>query len=214
MRTSSLPPFCSLVFAAALAGPAHAAQPGGVFVAEDDDTVVLSDRGWLPGARVVVSAPRTDDARPAGTPRPFEALVAEAARRHELQPSLLHAVIHVESRHAPAAVSPKGAMGLMQLMPATARALGVTRPFDPAQNIDGGAQYLRHLLDTFGGDTRLALAAYNAGAAAVQRHSRQVPPYPETQAYVPRVLARMAQLDASALLSSQHPSQHSSESPP
>lgn len=183
---------------AAVIGPAlaHAAKPAGVFVAEDDAALVLSDRSWLPGARLLVGGADTERQAAARKPPAFDALVSGAARRHALPTSLLHAVISAESRYAPQAVSPKGAMGLMQLMPATARALGIARPFDPAQNIDGGARYLRHLLDEFAGDLPLALAAYNAGPAAVHRHGRRVPPYAETRAYVPRVLAHMARLDA------------------
>lgn len=178
-------------------GCAHVAASGTVFVVEDDASVLLSDRAGLPDARVVVAAAPAA-AQPSQTARPFDDIVGGAARRHAVPAALLHAVIAVESRHLPGAVSHRGAMGLMQLMPATARALGVTQPFDPAQNIHAGARHLRRLLDEFAGDTRLALAAYNAGAAAVYRHGRSVPPFPETQAYVPRVLALMAGLAAPA----------------
>lgn len=179
------------------AGCAHAAAPGGVYVVEDDSSILLSDRAWLADARPVV-ATCSVTSPPAPHTRPFDEIVTGAARRHALPAALLHAVIAVESRHLPGAVSHRGAMGLMQLMPATARSLGVTQPFDPEQNIHAGARHLRRLLDEFAGDTRLALAAYNAGAAAVYRHGRSVPPFPETQAYVPRVLALMAGLAAPA----------------
>jgi soluble lytic murein transglycosylase-like protein len=183
---------------AAVIGPSlvHAAKPAGVFVAEDDAALVLSDRSWLPGAQLLVRGGDAEGPAAARQLPAFDAIVSGAAQRHALPSSLLHAVISAESRYAPQAVSPKGAMGLMQLMPATARALGIARPFDPAQNIEGGARYLRHLLDEFAGDLSLALAAYNAGPAAVHRHGRRVPPYAETRAYVPRVLAHMARLDA------------------
>jgi len=125
-------------------------------------------------------------------PRPFRELVEEAARRHGLDPSLVHAVVQAESGYNPYATSPAGAQGLMQLMPATARALGVRDPYDPAQNVEAGARYLRGLLDRFG-DVRLALAAYNAGPGAVQRYGG-VPPYAETRAYVERVLATWRRL--------------------
>ena len=102
----------------------------------------------------------------------------------------MHAVIATESAYNPAALSPKGARGLMQLMPATAKHYGVGDVWNPSENIRGGTAHLRDLLDRFGGDTRLALAAYNAGAESVQRYSG-VPPYPETRQYVTRVLSKM-----------------------
>jgi len=110
-----------------------------------------------------------------------------AGREYNLSPDLLRAVAKVESSFSTNAVSPAGAMGIMQLMPNTARHLGVDDPFDPRQNIFGGARYLREQLDRFDGDIRLALAAYNAGWPTVQRHGG-IPPFRETQAYVARVL--------------------------
>lgn len=117
----------------------------------------------------------------------FEALVLEHATRHAIRPELVRAVIQVESGFNPVARSPKGALGLMQLMPATARDLGVDDPYDPAQNIRGGTAYLRQLLNRYNDDERLALAAYNAGPGAVDRYGRNVPPYRETRAYVTKV---------------------------
>jgi soluble lytic murein transglycosylase-like protein len=116
-------------------------------------------------------------------------LVAAAARIHGLPEALLQAVIEVESNFNAGAVSAKGALGLMQLMPQTARHLGVADARDPAANVDGGARYLKELLGRFGNDLPLALAAYNAGPAAVQR-SGAIPQFSETQRYVPRVLVR------------------------
>ena len=116
-------------------------------------------------------------------------LAAEAARRHGLDPELVLAVVSVESAFQPQAVSPKGAQGLMQLMPATAESLGVKDTFDPGENLDGGARHLGSLLALYDGDLPRALAAYNAGAGAVERH-RGVPPYRETRGYVKKVLAR------------------------
>ncbi|MFT4255339.1 MAG: lytic transglycosylase domain-containing protein [Caulobacter sp.] len=116
--------------------------------------------------------------------------LSAAAAAYALDPKLVEAVAWRESRFRPAARSRKGAMGVMQLMPGTARDLGVD-PSDMAQNIKGGAMYLRQMLNRFGGDVKLALAAYNAGPAAVLKHGG-VPPYAETQAYVASILGRMA----------------------
>jgi soluble lytic murein transglycosylase-like protein len=98
--------------------------------------------------------------------------------------------MHQESSFKSHAISPKGARGLMQLMPGTAARMGVTNIFDPKQNIDGGARYLRFLLDRFDGDVNLALAGYNAGEGAVEKYGRQIPPYSETQEYVRRISRR------------------------
>ncbi|PVM83342.1 lytic transglycosylase [Caulobacter radicis] len=116
--------------------------------------------------------------------------IAVAAAAYALDPKLVEAVAWRESRFKPTARSRKGAMGVMQLMPATARDLGVD-PSDMAQNVRGGAMYLRQMLTRFGGDVKLALAAYNAGPGAVLKHGG-VPPYAETQAYVTSILGRMA----------------------
>ena len=113
-------------------------------------------------------------------------LVGRSARRHNVDPKLIYAVIRQESNYDPFAVSPKGALGLMQLMPETARRFGVKDIFDPAENVDGGAKLLRHLLDRYDEDPIRALAAYNAGEAAVERYDG-VPPYEETLDYVDRV---------------------------
>jgi hypothetical protein len=123
--------------------------------------------------------------------KPFQEQVVEAAKQTNLDPALIHAVIVTESNYNPNAVSPKGAQGLMQLLPDTARRYGVmTREIkQPAKNIQAGAQYLADLLEMFDGDVRLALAGYNAGENSVVRHGNRIPPYAETRAYVPRVLA-------------------------
>lgn len=117
----------------------------------------------------------------------FDRLVARSAAAARVDPSLVAAVAQTESGFDPSATSRTGAAGIMQLMPETARSLGVTDPYDPAANIQGGARYLRVLLDRFGGDVRLAVAAYNAGPGAVERYGA-VPPYAETKVYVARVL--------------------------
>ena len=124
---------------------------------------------------------------------PYADVVAAAAARHRVDPLLVHAVIAVESAHRSAAVSPAGAQGLMQLMPATAGDLGVADPFDPRENVEAGVAYLRRLADEFG--TVLALAAYNAGPEAVRRHGG-VPPFAETRAYVRAVVLGLIRLRA------------------
>ena len=121
-------------------------------------------------------------------PPHLQSLISEAARTHGVDPRLVAAVARRESAWNPRAVSPVGAGGLMQLMPATAKYLGVTNVFDERQNIDGGTKYLRTLLDTFNGDLDLTLAAYNAGPGAVAKYNG-VPPYRETKAYVAKVRA-------------------------
>lgn len=118
----------------------------------------------------------------------LHSIVSEKANKYNLDPSLVHAVIKAESNGNPYAVSRKGAMGLMQLMPSTARDLSVNNPFDPADNIDGGVRYLRYLIDKFNGDLTLALAAYNAGPKTVEK-TGDVPRIPETKQYVKKVLS-------------------------
>ncbi len=120
--------------------------------------------------------------------RRYDALLREAAAYYRLPFAFLKAVVSVESAFSPNVVSAKGAMGLMQLMPRTARAMGVTDPFDPRQNVFGGARYLRGLANRFEGDLVLTIAAYHAGEGAVGRHGG-VPPYPDTRRYVQKVLA-------------------------
>ncbi|HEX4984894.1 MAG TPA: lytic transglycosylase domain-containing protein [Burkholderiales bacterium] len=114
--------------------------------------------------------------------------IQEVARATRLEPALIHAVISAESGYNPFARSRKGAAGLMQLMPETARRYGVTNRLDPAQNIRGGARYLRDLIRMFNNDLQLAIAAYNAGENAVVRAGNRIPPYAETMTYVPRVM--------------------------
>jgi soluble lytic murein transglycosylase-like protein len=117
----------------------------------------------------------------------YDHWIRAASRKYSLDPALVKAVIHAESRFDPWAVSPRGAVGLMQLRRDTARELGIKDPFNPKLNIDGGVQYLRDLLDTFKGDKKLALAAYNAGPTQVYRH-KGVPPFKDTKKYIKQVI--------------------------
>lgn len=118
----------------------------------------------------------------------YGAVVAKAAREQNLDQALLRAVISVESGYNPRAVSRRGAVGLMQLMPDTAQRYGVTDLYDPAENVHAGARYLRDLMQKFNDDLPLTLAAYNAGEDAVVRHGNRIPPYRETLLYVPKVM--------------------------
>lgn len=154
--------------------------------------------------------PAAAPVRPAPTPSPRQdgagqariralaPLMAEVAQRHDIDPLLLHALAHIESRHQSQAVSPAGARGLMQVMPATGRGLGVAdaerQLLAPQTNLEASAKYLKQLQNRFGNDLRLVLAAYNAGEGAVERHGRRVPPFAETQAYVRNVMAVYAEL--------------------
>jgi soluble lytic murein transglycosylase-like protein len=147
--------------------------------------LTLSDRPQHAAAtavRVPVGSPLITRPQPH-----YEPLIRQHASQHGVRPELVRAVIQVESAFNARAVSPKGAMGLMQLMPATARRFGVIDPFNPAENIRAGVSYLRQLLERYDHDEQLALAAYNAGPAAVEKYGSKVPPYKETQNYVRKI---------------------------
>jgi soluble lytic murein transglycosylase-like protein len=118
----------------------------------------------------------------------YDSIIETAAISASVEANLLRAVIVVESGFNSRAVSKRGAVGLMQLMPSTATRFGVSNPYDPRENVHAGARYLKFLIDRFGHDVKLALAAYNAGEEAVDRNGGQIPPFTETMAYVPRVL--------------------------
>ncbi len=162
-------------FAAALNTALNAAPPAGA----------LAAAGTLPGGMLPPEAAQAPAPVP---PAQIDALVDQNATTWQVDPALLKAVIANESGFNANATSKVGAQGLMQLMPQTAASLGVRDAYDPAQNVAGGARYLRGLLDRFGGDQRLAVAAYNAGPGAVAKYG-DVPPYAETQNYVTNVLA-------------------------
>ncbi len=165
--------------------PPAAAPATATAAAPQTFSAALSAAGGTGAATATAAAA----AAPApGGPSPYAAEIAAAAARHGVDPALLKGLIQQESGFDPNARSPAGAAGLCQLMPATARGLGVTNPLDPAQSIEGGAKYLGQMLARYGGDARKALAAYNAGPGAVDRYGG-VPPYAETQAYVGKVLA-------------------------
>ena len=166
---------------------------GGHEIAARMDTPALSIFGPSePDSSVDVSA---DFHLPAWDREALEPFIQEAATTHGLSPSLIRAVIQTESRFNPLAVSRVGAQGLMQLMPGTARHVGIENPFDPRENILGGTKYLSTLLDRFKGNTARALAAYNAGPTVVARH-RGIPPYRETQGYVRKIQKLVKNTDA------------------
>jgi soluble lytic murein transglycosylase-like protein len=155
--------------------------------ADEGYTVLLEElqpAGAAAAPAAVARKHKTGLARKSG----YDQVVDEVSRTHGLESALLHAVISVESSYNPKAVSRKGAAGLMQLMPRTAKRYGVADAFDPRQNLNGGALYLKDLLRMFNNDTSLALAAYNAGEHAVMKHGNRIPPYRETLRYVPRVM--------------------------
>lgn len=149
--------------------------------------IALSACATVPSAQGASSEVRRSFAVP--VPEAYGGMIAEAAAAYRIDPELLATVAYKESRFNPRAVSPRGAQGLMQLMPRTARYLGVTDAFDPRQNLLGGSRYLREMLDEFGGNVDLALAAYNAGPQAVKK-AGLVPPTAEADEYVRFIRAR------------------------
>jgi soluble lytic murein transglycosylase-like protein len=144
-------------------------------------------QSWSPFTSNISKLQKTNDTGANQSSVDFNSLIAQAANKYDLSPELLRSVIKTESNFNPSAQSSAGAQGLMQLMPGTAKSLGVDNPFDPAQNIDGGAKYLRQMLDRFDGNLHIALAAYNAGPGNVQKYGG-IPPFKETQNYVNKVM--------------------------
>lgn len=153
--------------------------------------MVLSNRpkGAIEGTYAVPQAPSVRATRPVASARSseYDDLIAEHARTNSVRTDLVRAVVQVESAFNPRARSPKGAMGLMQLMPATAQQFGVRNAYNPEENVRAGVMYLRQLLDRYDNDEQLALAAYNAGPGAVDKYQQSVPPYRETRNYVTRI---------------------------
>ncbi|BDD91089.1 hypothetical protein PanNE5_05290 [Pandoraea sp. NE5] len=184
------------------ASPGDANAPTSIIATSRDTaapmSVVASPRDTAAPISVVASARDTDAPTSADPALPFDAVVQRAAQVASVDAALLHAIIDTESGYDPQAVSVRGAIGLMQVLPRTGARFGVRRLEDPAENVRAGASYVRWLLARFDGDLTLALAAYNAGEGAVLRYGRQIPPFPETQNYVRKVMAGYARLrDAS-----------------
>ena len=155
------------------------------FVEDGRVSVIYSDTQPEDGRYVLF---QKDLPATAVEPGPYSGHILAAAKEHRVDPALIHAVITVESGYNPAARSSAGAVGLMQLMPGTAKRYGVKNRLDPEQNIQGGVRYLRDLQVLFDDNLQLVLAAYNAGEHAVMKYGRRIPPYRETAAYVPKVL--------------------------
>ncbi len=166
------------------ASPARAADPGAYRKA----FVVRADPKTGKLVRTLIDRSKT--------PAQISEMVEQSAKAHDVDPLLVHSMIKAESNYNPVAVSAKGAEGLMQLMPGTAKMLGVSNSFDPEQNIEAGVKYLKYLQSIYK-DDRLALAAYNAGPGAVEKY-KQVPPYKETQNYVNQVNKRYSDAKAAA----------------
>lgn len=196
MRLSALPFLAMTVLSAAHAGDV-----------QDAYRLQLGDQAQYrlhqPESPRISDAERQQAQREALGSLPFAHQIDEAARAGGIEPELLHAVVQAESAYNPRAVSPKGALGLAQLMPSTARMYGVSDALKPADNLRASARHLRDLIDQFG-DLRLVLSAYNAGAGAVTKYGG-VPPFPETRAYVPKVSERYESLKRQTVLAEPPP---------
>ncbi len=168
--------------------PPRRAEVGQIVVLVDDQgrRIYINTQEQDSGFGIWDSACQNNRSALASRNPGLASLIRQAADRHQVDPDLIHAIVNIESGCDSRAVSRKGAMGLMQLIPATARRFGVEDPFDPRQNIEGGTSYLKYLLGLFDGDLALSLAAYNAGENSVLREGG-IPPFPETREYVRRV---------------------------
>lgn len=191
MTQTHLPGMLFLAIAGYLAALPAGAEPA-IDAASPYRLTVGHEPFRLAGPGKAPPASRAEPATPAAlSAKPYAALIHSAAMDAALEPALVHAVIAVESGYNPAARSHKGAIGLMQVMPDTARRYGVKDPAkSPEANLKAGTRYLRDLMQQFGARLELVLAAYNAGENAVLRHGGRIPPYPETRAYVPAVLSK------------------------
>ena len=178
----------AIVLGVVWASPAHAQIYSWT---DGNGHLVLSDhvQGGAQVGYVVPQATSFRTTRPVDESRSaqYDDIIRDSARQHSVRTDLVRAVVQVESGYNPFATSPKGALGLMQLMPATIQQFGVKNPFDPIENIRAGVAYLRRLLDKYMDNEVLALAAYNAGPGAVDRHGQAVPPYRETRDYVSKI---------------------------
>ncbi|HSP77611.1 MAG TPA: lytic transglycosylase domain-containing protein [Myxococcaceae bacterium] len=186
-----------LLLPALLLAPLGARASEGIYRYEEKDGTIIYTNGPPPGSKKASKLKGTFSKTPrpttrvrgrARTPEELEDFIQAAATRYRIPTSLVRAVMHVESNFNPHAVSPKGASGLMQLMPQTAAEMYVKDIFDVRENIEGGTRYLRVLANLFDGDMVKMVAAYNAGPEAVRKYGGKVPPYAETQAYVRKVL--------------------------
>lgn len=205
-RAPATMPICRPVLCLGLLVLPALAQPADaqIFATRDANGVlILSDTPIAEGMEVYKVAERAHVAttRPVVATRAssYDDIIDHHASRHGVRTDLVRAVIQVESAFNRFARSNKGAMGLMQLMPATARELGVSNPYDAEQNIAGGVAYLRSLLDRFNGNEELALAAYNAGPGAVERYGQRIPPYRETRDYVRKIRHRTGALEQASV---------------
>jgi len=193
LRVFLVPALAGLLPAFVPAAAAQSVSPNFSYTRTANGTPVISDEGFAKAAPVQARIARVSTVSQRGDR--FESLITQHAEAAGLSPVLVRAVIETESAFNPRAVSRVGAMGLMQLMPGTARDLGVNDPFDPNENIRGGTTYLRSLLDRFKGNIQLALAAYNAGPGAVERYDG-IPPYRETRNYVAKLSNKIKDVKA------------------